>query len=432
MPEDIPDNTSFHKKELNTSASETENRSPSYFIGIGFYTSLGVALLCVICYFVYHLCAVFVSIGTPFVVGVVLALLLDPAVLRLERRGMSRHFAIFLVFLTTVLILAGIGAIITPRLTGQLAQIKGASPQQISNIANEVDKWLSEHRHIGPVMLPPNSSAISTPIKDAVAKGLHISVSNILDILTGSASMLLQIVVSLLVMVYVLADTKRIQGRALFLVPTKFRDWVHLFSHDIETVFSDYLRGLLIVCSLYGATVIGVLYLLSIWYPKLANYALLCGICAGVLYSIPYIGAATIALMMFGIGYASGHDMGSGLIVTISVLSCNFVFDNVVTPNVVGGGVGLHPVATILALGMGVKLGGFWGLLVAVPVVASIQAILFRIFPKLTNPTPQAVLESIHSDISPSEAESKIDRTGGANEDSTAASEAAEETQLGA
>lgn len=78
----------------------------------------------------------------------------------------------------------------------------------------------------------------------------------------------------------------------------------------------------------------------------------------------------------------------------VSVLAVNWTYDNIVTPRIVGGGVGLHPVTAIFALALGGRLGGFWGLVLSVPVAASIQAVLFRIFPRLTNPTPDDLLRS--------------------------------------
>ena len=75
-------------------------------------------------------------------------------------------------------------------------------------------------------------------------------------------------------------------------------------------------------------------------------------------------------------------------------LVINQVFDNIVTPRVVGGGVGLNPVVAIFALILGARLFGIWGMLLSVPVAASIQVVLFRLFPKLTTPTPASFLRA--------------------------------------
>jgi predicted PurR-regulated permease PerM len=384
--------------------SDNVQNTPSFYIGIGFYTALGVLLLAIASFLLYKIFSAFVDVAAPFVVGTIFALLLDPAVHRLEKIGIHRSLAIFVVFFVTVLFFAGLGALVVPRVVQQLGDIKQTGNQDIESWRSSIDVWLKHHQHLAFFRLPHNTHEILMQLSQQASTVLQGSAENLTEFLKGSATTLLRMIISLMVMVYVLADTKRLQGRALFLVPSKFRDRVHLFSHDIESVFSDYLRGLLIVCSCYGGSVIVVLYALSIWKHDLSSYALLAGICAGVLYSIPYVGALTIAGLMLAIGIHSG-GMTFGIVTMFSVLACNQIFDNVITPKVLGGGVGLHPVTTLLALALGAQIGGFWGLVVAVPVVASIQAILFRIFPKLTSPTPESVLQSIHSDIAPSEQE---------------------------
>lgn len=166
---------------------------------------------------------------------------------------------------------------------------------------------------------------------------------------------------------------------------------------DVGGVFSDYLRGLLIVCALYGVTTIGVLYGLSIFHHSLAQYALLVGAAAGVLFAVPYLGSLTTALVTFIVAYAAAAgDHQSGLafggIAVGATLVVNQVFDNVVTPRVVGGGVGLHPILALFALVIGGELFGITGMLLSVPIAGSVQAILFRLYPRLTKPTPAPFL----------------------------------------
>ena len=165
---------------------------------------------------------------------------------------------------------------------------------------------------------------------------------------------------------------------------------------DVMGVFSDYLRGLVIVCALYGAATIGLLYLLSVWHHPLAHYALLVGAAAGILYAIPYLGSTATALVTFLVAFAAATaDHASGLafggIAVLATLALNQVFDGVVTPRVVGGGVGLHPILAIFALVIGGELFGIWGMLLSVPLAGSIQAILFRLYPKLTHADPAAL-----------------------------------------
>ena len=369
------------------------DREPRDYIRVGFYVAFGVVLLELVVTAAYKFVGAFVDVSTPFVVGTILALLLDPVTHRLERRGLSRPIAIFVVFGTTVILLTGLGFLVVPRLVEQVSSFGASTPQYVSNLQTTVDAWLKNHRHMGPVVLPKNSHDLLSQITQKFSATVQGSVGNLTELLRGSATTIVQVVVTLMIMFYVLADMDRLRGRAIYLVPSKYRGMAQLFGADIGNVFSDYLRGLLIVCTMYGITVITVLYGLAIWKHPLAGYALLAGIFAGVLYSVPYIGAISIALMTFFIGFTAGGWV-FGCVTMVSVLAVNQIYDNIITPRVVGGGVGLHPVAAILALAMGARLGGFWGLVLSVPIAASIQAILFRIFPRLTHPTPDDYLRN--------------------------------------
>ena len=70
----------------------------------------------------------------------------------------------------------------------------------------------------------------------------------------------------------------------------------------------------------------------------------------------------------------------------------NFTFDNVITPRVVGRGMGVHPIVAMFALLVGASLFGLWGMLLAYPAAGSVQVMLFRLFPKISQPTPETML----------------------------------------
>ncbi|HEY3328525.1 MAG TPA: AI-2E family transporter [Capsulimonadaceae bacterium] len=369
------------------------DQPPRVYIRMGYYVALGVVLLAIVVIAAYKFVVAFLDVSTPFVVGTILALLLDPVTHRLERSGLSRPMAIFVVFSATVFLLTGLGFLVIPRLVEQVTNFGASTPQYIESLRNTVDTWLSHHRHVGPVLLPKNSTDLLSQLTQKFSSTVQGSAGNVTELLKGSATTLIQAIVTLMVMFYILADMDRLRGRAIYLVPSKYRGMAQLFGRDIGNVFSDYLRGLLIVCTMYGVTVIAVLYVLAIFKHPIGGYALLAGIFAGVLYSVPYVGAISIALMTFFIGFTAGGWV-FGCVTMVAVLTTNQIYDNIITPRVVGGGVGLHPVAAILALALGARLGGFWGLVLSVPIAASIQAILFRVFPRLTKPTPDDYLRS--------------------------------------
>ena len=326
-----------------------------------------------------------------------LALLLDPLADNLMKRGLSRMAASGLVFGVFLFLIVGLGWLAIPALIGEAGALAQNGPTYISGLQDSAQRFLDHHHKIGPIKLPHKVSQLTAQVSGQASGFLQKAGGSIGTFLIGSATFVVQFVLTLIIAFYFLVDIDRLRARLFYLAPEKWRSMMGHIGSDVGGVFSDYLRGLLIVCALYGVTTIGLLYGLSVFHHSLAQYALLVGAAAGVLYAVPYLGSFTTALVTFIVAFAAATgDHHSGLtfggIAVAATLVVNQVFDNVVTPRVVGGGVGLHPILALFALVIGGELFGIAGMLLSVPIAGSIQAILFRLYPRLTQPTPPPFL----------------------------------------
>ena len=241
--------------------------------------------------------------------------------------------------------------------------------------------------------MPKNVDAVTARLTGSGNNALQNSTERVTGFLLGSVTTLLDIVITLIITFYLLLDIDRLRARLFYLAPTRARAPMSQYGRDIGGVFTEYLRGLLIVCALYGVSTMLLFFGMAVPHHELTGYALLMGVVGGLLYTVPYVGPIVTAVVTFLIA-ASAGGMGFGGLAVFLTLVLNQIFDNIVTPRVVGGGVGLHPVASLFALTLGGTLFGIWGLLLSVPVAASIQVILFRLFPRLTTPTPPAFLRA--------------------------------------
>src|SRR5205807_8458562 len=121
-------------------------------------------------------------------------------------------------------------------------------------------------------------------------------------------------------------------------------------------------------------------------------------------------GAAAIAFTTDNptLGITGIHlSQGTYAVIVVGLLvAMQLAFDYGLTPRLVGGSVGLHPIVNIFALMCGATLFGVWGMLLAVPVGASIQLLVIYFFPKLVEkpqppPLPDAVAASPPEPILP-------------------------------
>lgn len=389
-----------------TSSSSTRSPDPLTYLRprraarrdwfrVGFFFALGAVVLALLSYVVWRLTDAVLAVATPFVIAAVLALLLDPLVDKLERRGLSRMWAATLVFVGLLALVIGGSILLTPILVGQAGDLAKNGPQLVSGVKDNVNHFLDAHPKIGPVTLPHTFADLTGKLSDRVAGLLQSSSGQLAGYLLGSVTLVIQTILVLIVTFFLLLDVDRLRARLFFLAPEKARGMMGQLGSDVGGVFSDYLAGLVKVCVLYGVATTLVLYGLAAFpgHHTLAHYALLVGFLAGFLYAVPYIGSTATALITFLVAFAAG-GFQFGVVGIIVTLILNQIFDNVITPRVVGGGVGLHPVLAIFALVLGGEMFGIWGMLLSVPVAASIQAILFRLYPKLTTPTPPTFLRA--------------------------------------
>ncbi len=360
---------------------------------MGFFAALGAALLALLALTVMRVLRATLDIITPFAIATMLALLLDPLVDRMQRNGMRRGFAVALVFSVLMFLVVLACFLAVPALINEASQLTSDGPQYVDSLRSYTNAFLTHHHHIGAFKLPRNFDVLFGQLSGKASDLLSSSAGRVADFLLGSISTLLDGVITLIVTLYLLLDLDRMRARLYYLLPERARGPVSAYARDIGQVFSEYLRGLLIVCALYGVSTIALLFALSTIHSDMARYALLVGVAGGLLYMVPYLGPLVTAVVTFLVAFAAG-GVGFGGIAVLATLALNGLFDNLVTPRVVGGGVGLHPVASLFALTLGGALFGLWGLLLSVPVAASVQVILFRLFPKLTTPTPSTFLNA--------------------------------------
>ena len=370
----------------------------------GFFGAMGVAGLWMIALLLTKLSGAALAIISPFAIAFALALALDPLVKRLEKLGMRRGFAATAAFLGLVLAVVGLGALIVPQLIAQTSQFSERAPQYIGQLRTMVNQFLAAHPRILFVKLPRNADTLVNQFSNQFSSAASTSSGRVSELLVGSITMIVEAVVALIVTFFLLLDLDRLRARVFYILPKGARRPMDIVCGDIGRVFADYVRGLFLVSALYGVATLVLLLGLSIAQHELMGYALLIAALGGILYTIPYVGPLVTALITFLLAFAAG-GAGFGGIAVLLTLVLNQVFDNIITPRVVGGGVGLHPVASIFSLTLGGTLFGIWGMLLSVPIAASIQAVLFRLFPKLTTETPPAFLKA--QGVDPKDAKSE-------------------------
>jgi predicted PurR-regulated permease PerM len=114
------------------------------------------------------------------------------------------------------------------------------------------------------------------------------------------------------------------------------------------------------------------------------KYALLIAILSGFLEIIPVLGPILATTIATVVGIAQiGVD--SALFIILCYTGARWAEDYIIVPRVMGHYVELHPLAVIFAVLCGEVIAGALGMLIAIPVAASIKVILDFCYPSATN-----------------------------------------------
>lgn len=220
---------------------------------------------------------------------------------------------------------------------------------------------------------------VAAPVKARSADLLQ----SVLNVFLGLLSKILWLILIPLITYLFLLEMDNIQRAFLFLIPPGQRMAVSALLDEIGRVFLRYLRGLVTVALLYGTTSGIVFWLLGVPNPVLV------GALAGVLYPVPYVGAALTALLSGGFTYVLGpaHPLlfavplsppVHAIVIVLCGAAMNVAFDMIITPRVLGDAVGLNPLASMFAILVGAQTMGIWGMLLAVPVATTLKIIIER------------------------------------------------------
>ncbi len=216
------------------------------------------------------------------------------------------------------------------------------------------------------------------------ASALATNVLNIALIVTNTfIDVLLVVVISF----YLTLDGKRIRNSIMSIVPKRWMKHALLFEDALNRVVGNYIRGQLTL-----AAIIGVLAGLGSAIFNLNSYALIIGVLAFLFETIPMVGPALASIPAILISLLLPDPFPRTFWILFWFIGIQMVESNVLGPRIVGHAVGLHPVASLLALIIGAQLFGAFGALLATPIVAAAWVVIASLYRSARGETADQIL----------------------------------------
>lgn len=327
------------------------------------------------------------SILMPFVVGLVLAYLLNPLVQQLEDWGVPRPLASVIPVVTAIFLIV-LGLVLgLPMVVDQMASFLQRLPVYLMTLQHFVIP--SKLSKLVPLQL--SVEALLKPLGMFGAKGAEMTLQALQKTISGVAWLVnvgMLVVMTPLVSFYLLMDWQAIVDKALVQLPRKWRKETVTLAKEIDTKLAAYLRGTLAVCATLAAFYAMALTNIG-WIASLMSGHTLdnlemgwaIGLMTGFLAFFPVIGSfigvstmLAVALVQYQLLVWEPYAL-IGVIFFIGQTLESYVL----TPLLIGQRVGLHPLWVMFALLAGGALGGITGMLAAIPVAVVLSVVLPRV-----------------------------------------------------
>ncbi len=302
----------------------------------------------------------------PFVAGLAIAFLLTPLTDRLERAGVNRLAAALMIITVVVLAIVLLILLVAPILGGQLWSFIDNVPGYVAKLQSLLrdpsNPWVQKIVGVG--------FNTDQGMSDLVAQGVGWITTFLKSLWSGGralVSLFSLVVVTPVVAFYLIYDWHHMIDTANSWVPLHQRDTVRGLAREIDASIAGFVRGQSAVCLILGS-----FYAIALTLSGL-NFGLLIGLISGLITFIPYVGSMTGLILSLGVAVAQFWPHYTSILIVLGIfLVGQFLEGNVLSPKLVGESVGLHPVWLIFALLAFGYLFGFVGLMVAVPLAATI------------------------------------------------------------
>jgi predicted PurR-regulated permease PerM len=303
-----------------------------------------------------------------FSIALMLAYFFDPLYRYLIHKKIPKVLAIIIVFGIIIALLILTIFFLIPSVINQLNILYKEIPKFIENYQNiilSIKPQLS--KFINPadveILLKENLSELQRSVL-GFSQTIIIYLSNIVSSITFG------IVIIPLILFYLMRDIFIFKENLYIYVAKENKKEFKEVLEEIDHIVSGFIRGRIIVCFIVGALIGIGLYFLNL------EFALIIGIVSGVFNFIPYLGA--IVGVVLALIFALGNPWWSLLMIVVLFVLVNQLEAVYLNPNILGKGLGLHPLTVILSMLICGQLLGILGVLVAVPLAAILKVLFFR------------------------------------------------------
>ena len=298
-----------------------------------------------------------------FLVAWAVSYLLVPIVDVVDRRTiLDRTGAVAVVYLAIAVVFGVLLALGIPVLASQLSALTARGPEFGDKASQIVLDWQQTLAQAG---IRVDLEALYGTIPGRIASGIGAVAGDALGVVAATGALLFDATLVLIISFFMLVDGERLWERSLNALSPALRSEAELLRQAADRSFGGFLRASLILGTIYGILQFLILFPLGV------PFAGLIALSAGLVMIIPFFGPI-IAMIPVILATVLGAP-GSLLPVLILTLVLQQITLNILGPRLMSEVIGIHPLFVFLAILLGARLAGFWGVLLAMPVAGMVN-----------------------------------------------------------
>lgn len=309
------------------------------------------------------------TIFIPVLLGGLLYYITQPIQSFLEKRKANRLTAILAIFLIILIVINILVMVIVPVISDQIQNLIQRMPALQRDFQN-ILAFLSSQREELPFEV--DVEGFTQDLLDQSGEIVSNIASNAISILTSTVSVILTLILVPFFYFFMLKDHEKFVPAMVSPFSGTVKQFLTEWLYDVDRTLRSFIQGQVLVSFILGV-------ILYIGYTIIGlEYALLLGMLALFLNVIPFIGpwlafapAGILALIQSPIMFVW---------VAIITLIAQQIESNLITPNVMGQSLKLHPLTVIVVVLAAGNIAGFVGMLVAIPTYAVIKTTIQNIW----------------------------------------------------
>jgi predicted PurR-regulated permease PerM len=321
-----------------------------------------------------YLCYILSDLLILCAIAMLLALIFDPFITTLEKKGFNRLFASITVFVLFLFALFLIFSFLVPSFIQQMKQLIDTvkvylTPNQIRKVGSEVQKSI-------PLI---KSGDFQEKITRYVSEQVEKSFDSFTSVLSGLISVVAILVIVPFISFFMVKDSKKIIKGMLNIIPNKYFEMSYYVIKKISIQLSRYVRAWIFDATFVGC-VMGIgLYSIGI------NNSLPLGVMAGIGHLVPYFGPVIGGIPAIMISLIQYGDFSRVPHIILLILATYAIDNGIIQPYIFSKHLNIHPIIIILLIIAGGQLFGIPGMLLAIPTATVIKTFSKEIYFAFTN-----------------------------------------------